>query len=98
MTAWDLAIVGAGPAGAATALGALRVDPGLRVVMLDRSTFPRDKACGDGVAPQAVDLLREAGADAVVADLVAVSTLRLRRGALDVSRPMAPAGLGRPAR
>ena len=89
MRAWDLAIVGAGPAGAATALGALRVDPGLQVVMLDRSTFPRDKACGDGVAPQAVDLLREAGADSVVADLVAVSTLRLRRGALDVSRPMA---------
>ncbi len=91
MRAWDLAIVGAGPAGAATALGALRADPGLRVVMLDRSTFPRDKACGDGIAPQVVDLLDEVGAGSVVADRVAVSTLRLRRGALDVSRRMAQA-------
>ena len=31
MTAWDLAVVGAGPAGAATAIGALRADPALRV-------------------------------------------------------------------
>jgi geranylgeranyl reductase family protein len=89
VTAWDLAIVGAGPAGAATALGALGVDPMLRVVMLDRSTFPRDKACGDGVAPQVVDLLHEAGMGDVMADRVAVSTLRLRRGDLDVDRPMA---------
>jgi geranylgeranyl reductase family protein len=87
--AWDLAVVGAGPAGSAAALGALRVDPGLRVALLDRSTFPRDKACGDGIAPQVVDLLRESGAGSVVADRVAVPTLRLRRGDLDVSRPMA---------
>ncbi|MFZ2016906.1 MAG: geranylgeranyl reductase family protein [Nocardioides sp.] len=89
MRAWDLAIVGAGPAGAAAALGALRAYPGLRVVMLDRSTFPRDKACGDGIAPQVVDLLGDVGAGSVVADRVAVSTLRLRRGALDASRRMA---------
>jgi geranylgeranyl reductase family protein len=87
--AWDLAVVGAGPAGASVALGALRAEPGLRVVLLDRSTFPRDKACGDGIAPHVVDLLREAGAGAVVADRVAVTTLRLRRGAFDVDRPMA---------
>ncbi len=40
MKAWDLAVVGAGPAGAAAAIGALRVDPSLRVALLDRSDFP----------------------------------------------------------
>ena len=33
---WDLVVVGAGPAGAATALGALTADPSLRVLLLDR--------------------------------------------------------------
>ncbi len=48
---WDLVVVGAGPAGAAAALGALDADPALRVLLLDRADFPRDKSCGDGIAP-----------------------------------------------
>jgi geranylgeranyl reductase family protein len=59
--AWDLVIVGAGPAGAATALGALVREPGLRVLLLDRADFPRDKCCGDGIAPHALDVLRSVG-------------------------------------
>ncbi|HEU4675946.1 MAG TPA: geranylgeranyl reductase family protein [Motilibacteraceae bacterium] len=74
---WDLVVVGAGPAGSATALGALRAQPGLRVALLDRADFPRDKACGDGIAPQAVDLLREAGATEVVTGHRPVPRLRL---------------------
>ena len=54
---WDLVVVGAGPAGAATALGALRADPRLRVLLLDRADFPRDKSCGDGIAPHVFDVL-----------------------------------------
>ncbi len=68
MSSWDLAIVGAGPAGAAAAIGALNADPTLRVVLLDRSTFPRDKSCGDGIAPQVLDLLDEAGVPSPVGD------------------------------
>ncbi|MEW6754425.1 MAG: FAD-dependent oxidoreductase, partial [Candidatus Latescibacterota bacterium] len=41
---FDLAIVGAGPAGATCALYAARA--GLRVALLDRECFPRDKVCG----------------------------------------------------
>ena len=48
---WDLAIVGAGPAGATAAISALRLAPGARVLLLDRADFPRDKACGDGIDP-----------------------------------------------
>ena len=64
--AWDVVVVGAGPAGSAAALGALRADPRLRVLLLDRADFPRDKSCGDGIAPHVVDALRSVGAADVV--------------------------------
>ena len=54
-------MVGAGPAGAAAALGALDADPALRVLLLDRADFPRDKSCGDGIAPHVFDALAAVG-------------------------------------
>ncbi len=54
---YDVAIVGAGPAGTACALG-LR-GSGLRVVMLDKAVFPRDKICGDAVPGHALKALRQ---------------------------------------
>lgn len=48
---WDLIVVGAGPAGSATAYYAARA--GLDVLLLDRQGFPRDKPCGDGLMPHA---------------------------------------------
>ncbi|MFF8103570.1 NAD(P)/FAD-dependent oxidoreductase [Streptomyces sp. NPDC016640] len=86
---WDLAVVGAGPAGAATALGALHTAPGLRVALLDRTDFPRDKACGDGVAPHVLDLLAEVGVTGLVDDRHPVDRLRLGRGGLAAERRMA---------
>jgi geranylgeranyl reductase family protein len=59
---WDLIVAGAGPAGAAAALEARRLDPGARVLLLDRAAFPRDKACGDGIGPHAAGELAELGA------------------------------------
>ncbi|QIK65896.1 geranylgeranyl reductase family protein [Nocardioides sp. HDW12B] len=84
----DLVVVGSGPAGAATALGALAVDPDLSVLLLDRADFPRDKSCGDGVAPHVLDLLAEVGVTGLLDDRVPVTRLRLRRGDLGVDRPM----------
>jgi geranylgeranyl reductase family protein len=52
----DVAIAGAGPAGAAAAAHLART--GLRVVLLDQQRFPRDKVCGDFVSPVALDELR----------------------------------------
>jgi len=48
----DVAVVGAGPAGAAAAT--TLADGGLRVALVDKAQFPRDKACGDLVGPRAL--------------------------------------------
>ena len=86
---WDLVIVGAGPAGSAAALGALTAQPRLRVLLLDRADFPRDKSCGDGIAPHVLDILAEVGVVDLLADRVPVDTLQLRRGRTAVMRRMA---------
>ncbi len=54
---YDVAIVGAGPAGTACAL-ALR-GLGHRVVLLDKAIFPRDKICGDAIPGHALKALRQ---------------------------------------
>ncbi len=61
---WDVAIVGSGPAGAAAALSAVASRPGASVLMLDRSSFPRDKVCGDAVLSAGVAALAECGVQA----------------------------------
>ena len=65
---WDLVIIGAGPAGTTAAIAALAQDPHLRVLIADKATFPRDKACGDGLGPGVVSVLRELGLERIVAD------------------------------
>ncbi|MET0765887.1 MAG: geranylgeranyl reductase family protein [Blastococcus sp.] len=58
---WDVVVVGGGPAGAAAALAAGAA--GCSVLVLDRAEFPRDKVCGDGIAPEALDVLAGLGVD-----------------------------------
>ncbi|MDR1791429.1 MAG: geranylgeranyl reductase family protein [Propionibacteriaceae bacterium] len=57
----DVVVVGAGPAGAATA--AYLAGHGVDVVLLDKAEFPRAKACGDGLTPRAVKQLVRLGVD-----------------------------------
>jgi menaquinone-9 beta-reductase len=75
---WDLIVVGAGPAGAAAALEAKRLRPDAAVLLLDKAAFPRDKPCGDGVGPHAVDQLAALGAASVLAGYPPIRRLRLR--------------------
>ena len=49
MNQFDVAIVGAGPAGSSTAITLAR--RGYHVALLDRAVFPRDKLCGDFLNP-----------------------------------------------
>jgi menaquinone-9 beta-reductase len=47
----EVVIVGAGPAGTATAISACQLNPDLahRIVVLDKARFPRHKPCGGGL-------------------------------------------------
>ncbi len=54
-------VVGAGPAGAATAYHL--ANAGIDVLLLEKSSFPRDKICGDGLTPRAVKQLLSMGFD-----------------------------------
>src|SRR5690348_6454788 len=52
---YDLIVIGGGPAGAAAAItGARR---GARVLLLERSRYPRHKVCGEFVSPESLSLL-----------------------------------------
>lgn len=60
----DVLIIGAGPAGSAAAARLARA--GVRVVLADRTTFPRDKVCGDALIPDALAALERLGLTPVV--------------------------------
>jgi geranylgeranyl reductase family protein len=87
----DVVVVGGGPAGAACAAAVRRARPDADVLVLDRSAFPRDKVCGDGIAPEALDVLAGLGIDvaALTAGYPTVPRLRLRApGGTTVERAM----------
>jgi flavin-dependent dehydrogenase len=67
----DVIVVGAGPAGAATAI--FLAEQGLAVRLVDRARFPRSKICGEYLSPEAPRLLDRLGAlkavDAVASPL-----------------------------
>jgi geranylgeranyl reductase family protein len=86
---WDLVVVGAGPAGSTAALAALAHRPDGRVLLLDRECFPRDKSCGDGIAPHVLDVLEPLGAADVVAGWTPLEQLELSRGRRAVAGRMA---------
>jgi menaquinone-9 beta-reductase len=65
MTQWDAVIVGAGPAGAATARHL--AGAGARVLLIDRACFPRHKPCSEYLSPETTRLLARLGGDVLSA-------------------------------
>lgn len=57
----DVIVVGAGPAGSATAYYLAKA--GLDVLLLEKTAFPREKVCGDGLTPRATKQLVAMGID-----------------------------------
>ena len=57
----DVIVVGAGPSGSTTAYHLAQA--GLDVLLLEKTAFPREKVCGDGLTPRAVKQLLAMGID-----------------------------------
>src|SRR5689334_4886133 len=77
MERFDVLVVGAGPAGSATAIHLAR--GGARVLLAEKARFPRDKPCGGGLTGRALRVL-PCAVDPVVEHVVDRFELRLRYG------------------
>jgi len=55
----DVLVVGAGPAGCMAAMDLAR--QGINVLVADRSQFPREKVCGDGLLEDSLQILESVG-------------------------------------
>ena len=83
---WDALVVGAGPAGSATAM--LLAKAGVKVLLLDRAQFPRDKPCSEYLSPESTRVLERLGPQ-VLAAVEAAAPAHLRG-----MRVVAPSGAG----
>lgn len=88
--AFDLIIIGGGPAGTAAAITAARA--GARVLLLERGRFPRHKVCGEFISPEGVELLAGLG----LGDLVRRAP-RIEHARLFAEASVAEAALSPPA-
>ena len=77
-----ITILGAGPAGAATALKLAQL--GIRCVLIDKAAFPRDKICGDGISNQCVHVLQKWLDPSIVARFAAATHLQIDSWGLQV--------------
>ena len=74
----DVIVVGAGPTGSTAATYLARA--GVDVLLLEKSTFPRDKVCGDGLTPRGVIQVLALGIDVSGDDWIKNRGLRVVGG------------------
>ena len=77
-TTFDVIVVGGGPAGASAAFWAARRD--LTVLMVEKSEYPREKTCGDGLTPRSIFELDQMGFDFGAAEFHKIVGLRSYAG------------------
>jgi flavin-dependent dehydrogenase len=93
---FDLAIIGAGPAGTSAAITAARL--GSRVLLLEARDFPRHKVCGEFVSAEALEVLAGLLGDIpstkpLLDTALAIDRTRLFLGSRVVEAPVVPPGL-----
>jgi geranylgeranyl reductase family protein len=71
----EVIVVGAGPAGSSCA--ALLAEQGHDVLLVDQSSFPRDKPCGDGLTRSAVAFIERMGLHELIASSQPIEGLRM---------------------
>ncbi|MFC6079608.1 geranylgeranyl reductase family protein [Sphaerisporangium aureirubrum] len=81
----DIIVVGAGPAGSTTAY--YLAQAGFDVLLLEKSRFPREKVCGDGLTPRAVKELIAMGVDIDAPGWIRNKGLRVIGGGLRLEIP-----------
>src|SRR5690349_21834009 len=81
----DVIVVGAGPAGSTAATYLAR--SGIDVLLLEKSTFPRDKVCGDGLTPRGVKQVLALGVDVSGPDWIKNKGLRVVGGGTSLELP-----------
>lgn len=72
----DVVVIGGGPVGATLAMCLGRA--GRRVMVLEKSRFPRDKPCGEGLLPSGVGVLGRLGVDLAEDSFPALTGVRYR--------------------
>jgi menaquinone-9 beta-reductase len=84
-TEFDVAIVGGGPSGSATAH--YLASKGHSVLVCEKKTFPREKTCGDGLTPRAVKVLEEMGLGSELQTWERVAGLRIHAAGRTMELP-----------
>lgn len=87
---FDIAVVGAGPAGASAAISAAQ--NGQRVLLLEAGNFPRHKVCGEFVSAEALELVEKLlASDSLVKAAPRISVARMFVDGRLVEFPVRPA-------
>jgi flavin-dependent dehydrogenase len=87
--AYDLIIAGAGPAGSACAITAARA--GVRVLLLEKDRFPRQKVCGEFVSPESLALLEGLLGNSALRNHTPVDSTRIFVDGKCLKLPITPA-------
>ena len=79
---FDVVVVGAGPAGASTAMHLAARAPHLRIAIVERQRIPREKPCGGAVSRWGLDVLArlDASPDRLGVPTIPIRAIRVRHG------------------
>ncbi|MEO8483449.1 MAG: FAD-dependent monooxygenase, partial [Acidobacteriota bacterium] len=90
----DLIVIGAGPAGLATAIAAAR--HGVRTLVVEKRSLPIDKACGEGLLPNGVEALARLGlaSSALVRSSAPIQGIRYITASGSIASSTFPMGTG----